>query len=651
MFGSKTAPNVLPPIFAKIMFSRYRSPISFLAWNILYCSLSLLTFASARLSAQEMTAIVQPNPITAGERFQVSFTSSDAMTNFRAPSFDGFTLLNGPMQSQSMQIINGVTTRSISYTYILQAKSEGKFTIQAAMADVGGKRVQSAPVTVQVLKMSQVQAQQKQEERAAESVLMRELQKGVYLKASVNKTSVLRGEQIVATYKLYTRLTLTNYTPKKMPALTGFWNQDIDSPQQLLFNDEVIGGQVYRVAAVKKLVLFPQQSGALELDPMEAEVLARVQVPARRSGGGNGQSNDPFDAFFRHGDPFSDPFGNVQEVRVPLRSLPVKINVRALPQNDVPAEFTGAVGSFSLETSMTPRTTKTNEPVKLVVKITGKGNLKLIDPIKLQLPPDIETYEPTTKDNIDVSEDGASGTRIFEYLLIPRFAGDFKIPPVSFAYFDLEKKRYTTLQSEEYTLAVEKGKDEAAVVGGKYTQESVNAFNSDIRFIKMGKSGERLPRRGEGFYGSPQMLGLLALPFVLFAGFIFYRRRDEQLRSDIALMKNRSATRIATKRLGEAKKALASGEAGKFHDEISKALWGYMSDKLTIPPANLSRETVDAALKERGVNEELRLNFTKTQDTCEFARFAPAHAAGEMQQLYTNAENLISSLEQALKKK
>ncbi|TAE29485.1 MAG: protein BatD [Candidatus Kapaibacterium sp.] len=631
-------------------FAYSRSTSSFLAPIIVFCAVCLFVLAPKRAVAQEITAIVQPNPITVGERFQVSFTSSDVMTNFRAPSFEGFTLLNGPMQSQSMQIVNGATTRSISYTYILQAKSEGKFTIQAASADVAGRRAQSPPVTVNVLKISQVHAQQQQEERTAEAVLMRELQKGVYLKASVNKTSVLRGEQIVATYKLYTRLTLTNYTPKKMPALTGFWNQDIDSPQQLLFNDEVIGGQVYRVAAVKKLVLFPQQSGALELDPMEAEVLARVQVPARRSNG-NGQSNDPFDAFFRHGDPFSDPFGNVQEVRVPLRSLPVKITVRALPQNDVPAEFTGAVGSFSLETTLSPRATKTNEPVKLVVKISGKGNLKLIDPIKLQLPPDIETYDPTTKDNIDVSESGASGTRTFEYLLIPRFAGDFKIPPVSFAYFDLEKKRYTTLQSEEYTLAVEKGKDEAAVVGGKYTQENVNALNSDIRFIKLGRSGERLPRRGEGFYGSTGMFGLLVLPFVLFAGFIFYRRRDEQLRGDVALMKNRSATRIAAKRLGEAKKALASGEASRFHDEISKALWGYMSDKLTIPLANLSRESVDAALKEQNVSEEVRSNFAKTQDTCEFARFAPTHAAGEMQQLYTNAEDIISSLEQALKKK
>jgi BatD DUF11 like domain len=606
--------------------------------------LALCAFATLRLSAQDISALAQPNPVSVGERFQVTFTSSAAFTNFRAPDFEGLTLVSGPMQSQSVRIVNGEMTRSISYTYVVQARGEGKCTIQPASADVGGKRIQSNTVIVQVLKPSQQKAQQQAAERASESAMMRDIQKGVFLKAAVNKNSVLRGEQIVATYKLYTRLTLTNYTPKKMPALTGFWNQDIDSPQQLLFTDEVIGGQIYRVAAVKKLVLFPQQSGALELDPMEAEVIARVQVPQQRSGS---QSNDPFDAFFHSSDPFS---GGVQDVNVPLRSVSVKINVKPLPQTDVPVEFAGAVGSFTLEATLTPRATKTNEPVKLVVKIIGKGNLKLIDPIKLQLPPDIETYDPVMKDNIDVTENGAAGSKTFEYLLIPRFVGDFKIPPVTFVYFDLEKKRYTTLQSEEFTLRVERGKDEAAVVGGKYSKENVTAFNNDIRFIKLAGS-ERLPRRGEGLYGSAGLYGLLALPLVLFGGFIFYRRRDEQLRGNVALMKNRSATRIVTKRLGEAKKSLASNDTGKFYDEVSKALWGYMSDKLTIPQANLSRESVDAALRERGVSDEMGTQFSQTLDTCEFARFAPTEAAGEKQHLYDTAENLISSLEQILKKK
>ncbi len=604
-------------------------------------------FCAAPLQAQELTAAVTPNPVSIGERFQVTFTANGTITGFRAPEFEGLTLLGGPMQSQSVRIVNGAMSQTVSYSYILQAKTEGKFTIPAASADIGGKRVQSTPVTVQVVKQSQQQAMQQAEEQAAETEMTKQLQKGIFLKATVNKNSVMRGEQIVATYKLYTRITLTNYTPRKMPALTGFWSQDIESPQQLLFNDEVINGQVFRVAAVKKVVLFPQQSGTLELDPMEAEVVARVNV------GGNRRNNsrDPFDAFFHGGDPFGgDPFGQAQDVRVPLRSPVVKIIVKPLPESNVPAEFNGAVGTFSLETTLAPRSTKTNEPVKLTVRISGKGNLKLIDPIKLQLPPDIETYDPTTKDNIDMSESGASGSKTLEYLLIPRFAGEFKIPPVGFAYYDLEKKRYISLQSEEYTLSVEKGKEESTVVGGKYSgKDAVTALNNDIRFIKLGKS-ERLPRKGEGFYGSAGFFTALLLPFVLFIGFIVYRRRDEQLRSDIALMRNRSATRIATKRLKEAKAFLSANDSAKFHDAVSKALWGYMSDKLTIPQSALSRESVQAALQERSVNADVCARFAQTLDSCEFARFAPKQEEGAMQHLYDDAMTIISTLEEQLKR-
>jgi hypothetical protein len=375
---------------------------------------------------------------------------------------------------------------------------------------------------------------------------------------------------------------------------------------------------------------------------MEAEVMARVQAPNKRG-------RDPFDSFFHGGDPFGDPFGQAQDIKVPLRSSPVRIMVRPLPEANVPAEFAGAVGAFSLETTLNPRATKTNEPVKLTVRIAGKGNLKLIDPVKLQLPPDIETYEPTVKDDIDITESGASGTKTFEYLLIPRFAGDFKIPPVGFAYYDLDKKRYITLQSEEFTLSVEKGKNDAAVVGGKYTgKENVTALTSDIRFIKLG--GKQLARRGEGFYGSVALFGLMALPLALFAAFVFHRRRDEQLRGDVALMKHKGATRIATKRLKAAQDALNKGDSTTFHDAVSKALWGYMSDKLTIPQSALSRESVDAALGERAVSEAERKQFAETLAACEFARFAPAQAAGEMQHIYDDAAALISSLEEHLKK-
>ncbi|MCS6808233.1 MAG: BatD family protein [Bacteroidota bacterium] len=610
-------------------------------------SLVSMLMTAFAVYSQELTASVSSNPVSVGEHFQISFTSSAPMSNFKAPSFEGLSVLSGPIQSQSVRIVNGVMSQSVSYTYVVQAWSEGRVTISPASAEISGKRVQSNSLTIQVLgkQSNQRSTHGKSDALSAEGDLSKELQKGVFLKASVNKTSVVRGEQIIATYKLYTRITLTNYTPRKMPALTGFWSQDIESPQQLMFHDELINGQLFRVAAVKKTVLFPQQTGILELDPMEAEVVARVNVGRENTT----QFRDPFDAFFHGGDPFADAFGQVQDVRLPLRSPTIKIAVRPLPETHIPAEFNGAVGTFSLETDLSTRSTRTNEPVKFTVRISGTGNLKLIDPIKLQLPPDIETYEPSVKENIDVSDNGASGSKIFEYLLIPRFAGEYKIAPLTFAYYDLEKKRYISLQSEEYTLNVEKGKDESTIIGGKYVSKDVVGINNDIRFIKLG-NGKRLPRRGEGFYGSPAFFVALILPFMLFFGFIVYRRRDEQLRSNINLMKTRFATRVATQRLKEAKTYLQAHQADKFYEAISKALWGYMSDKLLIPPSSLSRESIRTALQERMIDGTLYDTFNQTLDACEFARFAPAQSVGEMQKLYNDAAHVIAALEEAFKK-
>jgi len=621
--------------------SLYRFCVVFIA--VVCCAFA----ESSTLDAQEPPSLVVSvgtNPVGVGERFQVSFSANAQVTKFRAPSFDGFMVLSGPNQATSIQYINGSMTQTIAFSYILQAKSEGKFTIQAASADVGGKTVQSQPVIVQVVKatpQSQQQAQQRASEEAAELAARKQVEKWVYLKVSTNKTSVMRGEPLTATYKLYTRLSLVNYTPRKVPALTGFWSQDIGDQQQLTFADEVIGGQLFRVATVKKVLLFPQQSGSLELDPIESEVVARVKTQSR--------SNNPFDAFFGN-DPFGDPFGAVQDVKVTIKSNPVKITVRPLPQTNVPGEFTGIVGSnLKLDATLSQRATKTNEPVKYRLTLTGKGNLKLIDPIKLTVPPDIEVYDPNVTDNVTVTESGAAGSKTFEYLLMPRYVGEYKLPAATIAYLDLDQKRYLTLSTPEFSLSVEKGKDDTPVVAGNtnLTKENVLAIGSDIRFIK--SPPERLTRRGDGFFGSMAFFVSLALPPVLFFGFIVYRRKTEELRSNIALMRTRGATGIAKKRLKKAKTFLAQNDHNTFHDEVAKALWGYMSDKLSIPPAALTRETVSQALMQRGVSQGVVQEFALTLDTCEFARFAPKKDAGAMEHLYDDAIQIISNIEREIK--
>ncbi len=606
------------------------------------CTISCFTFSiPAHAQDATLTASVSTNPVGVAERFQVTFSGNTQFAKFRPPSFEGFAVLSGPNQSTSVQIVNGSMSQVVAVSYILQAKAEGKFTIQSATAEANGRQIQSNPLAIQVVKatsQSQQQIQQKAAESAAEAAMSKQVQQNLFLKVSANKISVTRGEQLVATYKLYTRVSLVNYTPRKMPALTGFWSQDIDNAQQLNFTDEHINGQTFRVAAVKKVTLFPQQSGTLELDPMEADVIARVM--------GQQRGGSPFDQLFG-----GDPFGRAQDVKLTLKSNPLKITVKALPQNGVPTEFAGAVGAgFVLDASLSSKSTKTNDPVKLKIRVSGKGNLKLLDPIKMNFPPDIETYDPTVTDNVAVTESGASGSRTFEYLLIPRYAGEFKIAPIRFAYYDLEKKHYNILSSQEFTLNVEKGKDDNKTVitsAAGVNKESVTAIGSDIRYIKSVPSS--LSRKGDGFFGSAGFMASLLAPVCLFIGFVFYRRRTEDLRSNIVLMKNRGATKAAKQRLKQAQRFLAQQENNKFHDEIAKAIWGYMSDKLNIPPASLTRESVATTLAARGVSQTVVQQFALTLDTCEFARFAPSKDTNAMEHLYDDALELMSNIERDLK--
>jgi hypothetical protein len=581
------------------------------------------------VTAQELTVKIEPNPISVGERFTVSFTATSPISDFRAPDFTGLTLLSGPTRTENSRLVNGINQSLTTYAFTLQGRAEGAYTIAPAFANADGKRIQSKFTTAYIVKPNQRQDNaHAPQESSAESERISQLQKSIFLKVSVNKNDVLRGEQIVATYKLYTRITLVNYTQKKTPSFTGFWSQDIANPQLLHFTDEVLNGQIFRVAEVKKVALFPQQSGLLEIDQMEAEVVARVK--SDNSVG----SRDPFSVSER-------------EISIPLRSPSINVMVRALPQDKAPANFTGAVGTFTLETNVNTTKTKTNEPIKFTVRIAGRGNLKLIDPPKLQVSPDIEVYEPVTRDNILMNEDGAAGSKVFEYLLTPKFAGKFTIPPIDFTYFDLEKKRYATQRSEEYTLTVEKGKDESPLIGQRFRKDAVASLNNDIRFIK--NHTGRLPRRGEGFWGSAWFFVLAVLPFVSFFAFVVYRRRLEKLRQNAALMKNKTANRIADKRLKQAYNHLKESRSALFYDAVAQALWGYLGDKLNIPLASLSRSSVETALKENGINSNVVEHLYRVLDVCEIARFAQSQAGDDsMQDVYDNAINVISAIEEEL---
>ena len=522
---------------------------------------------------QSFTANVDRNTVAAGDQFQVNFVLSDANgKNFTPPDFSGFQIIAGPMQSSNMSWVNGAFTQSITLTYYVQVKNEGTFKIGSASINAGGKVLTTNPISITVVK-GQARAQGGQQSEDDNSGVS---EKNVFLRASANKTKVYRGESLVITYKLYTNISLLNLNLEKMPAFAGLWTSDIEVPQPYQFRNEVVDGVNYKVATIKKVVVFPQQSGRITVEPMKGEVTARIQVKRKR----NTNQWDPFAMF-------DDPFfggGQVQDIPVNIKSQPIILNVSELPDN-APASFTGSVGRFNMEAFIDKPETKANESVTLKIKISGSGNLKLIDAPKLNMPNDIETYDPKTSENINVSESGASGNKSFEYLLIPRHEGSYTIEPVEFSYFDLNSKNYISVKSKPFTLKVAKGDGSttAAVIdaAGTANKSDVAVIGKDIRFIK---TSQLEFEKSEGsFFGSLPFFSLLLFPFMLVGGAFAYRNHLQKLHGNVALMKSKGATKMARKRMALASKYLKENKNEQFYDEASKALWGYLSDKLIIP--------------------------------------------------------------------
>ena len=582
------------------------------------------------------TASVDKNSVSLGEQFELTFTlgGTTAGGNFAAPPFTDFLVASGPNQSTSMQFVNGTITSSISYSYLLQPKAEGRFTIGPATIDFGGKKLQTQPIVIEVIKGAPKPKQQPQQvQQAGDADLDRQIGDNLFLRVKLDKSRVYQGEQLTATYQIYMRVNISTYNLSKTPSLTGFWSEDLEVPKQVQLSAEVVNGKQYRVGILKKVALFPQRSGTLQIDPMEID--CAVQVQARR------RSNDFFDQFFN--DPF---FGNVRSVNHKVRSEPVAVTVLPLPAANVPRGFNGAVGKFSMESWLDKQQTKTNEPVTLKVKISGHGNLKLIQSPPVEVPPDIERYDPKISDNITHQQDEVAGSRTFEFLLIPRHAGEMKIQPFPFAFFDIEKKRYVAAASPAFSLSVEKGTEVATLPASGLSKEDIKLLGEDIRFMK--SEDLSLRRKGETFAGSPLFFVLSASPIVSFVGFIFFVKRREKVLGDVVGLRNRKARKMARRRLREAKKFLQQKKEEQFYAELSRALWGYIGDKLGIPPSDLSIDLVRVSLESHGVPSDAVAKLTSAIEQCEFARFAPSSNSVQMDGTYSEAIGIISVIEDQL---
>lgn len=591
------------------------------------------------LLAQEATfvAVVDRNPVGVGEQFTLSFVLTSATMgggkNLQLPDLSKFHIMAGPSQSSSMQIVNGAVSSTVSYEYVLQPKDVGKFEIGPGAIEVGGKVYRSDKLMVEVVKT----ATRTKAPAAQQADPQVQIGDNLFLKATVDRARVTQGEQINLEVKIYTRVAILRPELVKNPTLTGFWGEDVEVPQSTSPR-ETINGKQYQVGVVKKMALFPTQSGTLEIGPMELKVGVQIQ----------NRSSDPFDSFFR------DPFGRT--VTAAVKSEPLKITVDPLPAG-APAEFRGAVGRFGMSSSIDKKTTRTNEPVSIKVTISGTGNIKLLEAPSVEFPPDFEQYPPKVTESITKGEK-ISGSKSFEFLVMPRYPGMKTISPLTFVYYDPSRREYARLRSPQMELHVEQGAATQSPVVAGGSREDVRLLSQDIRFIKVGTPS--FTRAGEYLHTSPVFIVLLILPLAGLGGAIAFAGRRRAVLADEAGYRHRQAMKLARKGLkvaeyllslkGGAKDGPVANQRLRFYSEVSKALWKYLGDKLSMAPAGLSVETATVELQRRGVEKGLLSAFKALVETCDMARFAPSSLeVPQMQRTYDEARRVIVELERVLK--
>ena len=590
---------------------------------------AVLMLAGFTASAQVAFNVDAPRVVGLEESFRIVFITNAEPSSFDPPTINGFDVLAGPTSSRmsSTQIINGKRSESfeVSYTYILQPKSLGKHTISSATVVVDGKKYSSQPVTIEVVKGEDTGKSQSSNNAAAGVG-----KNDVMLKLSLNKSRVVKGEPLVATLKLYTKVPITGFEDVKFPSFNGFWSQEIETPQNIEFARENVGGVIYNAALLRRYLLVPQQTGTVNID--QSEMICMVQVQSSNSG----SPRSVFDQFF----------SDYQTVRKRISAPAIKVVVDALP-GGAPASFTGAVGDFRLDAKYTRDSVNANEALSLTVNITGTGNINLLEAPKVNFPAGFEVYDTKITDNSNKGSRGASGSKEFEYPLIPRGPGEYTIGPVEFSYYDIVKKRYNTLTSQELKIKVGRDAGGSTVSSGALplgvNRQAVRSITEDIRYIHSGSA--RLRSGNLFFFGSfTYFLLLVMLAIFWYVSEKLLSKRVERNR-DIAGKKNRRANKVARLRLKNAETLLKQGLYSAFYEELHRAVLGYISDKLNLSLSDLSRDKIKEELLNKRVDTEHTQEFLSLLEQCEYARYAPDPGGGEMDKNFSRAMRLISEME------
>jgi len=574
-------------------------------------------------AAVSFSAKISHNTVEVGQRIQVTFTVNSSGGSFTPPSFQKFRVLSGPNQSNSMQYVNGKTSRTTSISYVLQATQKGSFEFGPATIKVEGKTYKTKPLKIKVVDASSTSSnaqRNKQNQRKSDG---QRLEDYVYIKTTVDKREAYIGEKVTASFKLYSKLSLTGINIEALPALNGFWSQDIRSYDQIQLSREQINGEIYNVAELQQVLLYPQRSGELVIDPLEMNVT--VQVKSRRTRS-----------------VFEQMFGSYETKELIAKSNLIKIKVKPLPKKNKPEDFSGAIGSFNMKMTSNKDSVVANEAIDVKIEISGKGNLPLIGAPDLNFPSDFEVYDPESKDNFQISLAGAQGKKNFNYLVIPRHSGKFKLDPFHFSYFDLKSKTYKTITAKPIEINVSKGEEGENVAYSSSRKEEVELLNTDIRYIHI--NNLMLASTNDFFYGSPLFYSLIGLAFLIMIAAYFISKKLKIKNSDTVGLRKSKANKLAKKRLAKAKNYLDKDESALFHEEISAALYGYFADKFNISIADLSQEKISELLKKIPNTTEVQLKIKSVLEEAEMARFAPTSSIDNVS-LYNKSVEIISIME------
>lgn len=644
-------------------------------WGLaLFACLGIMACATAQ--EFRFTTNVSSTRVAQDEPFQIQFMLENApnVSSFQPPAFNDFEVMQGPSQVQGQSIFNGRRSEYIALIYVIQPKRVGNFTLAGATARVNGNIVRSNPVTIEVIKSAHgaVQAPPSSpqpgftprrsapvDEEVSDGILRKgedvnaKLRKNIFLKVDVDKTNLYEGEQLTATYKLYTRLP-TNSSVTRVPAFKGFSAKDIELPNPPQATTERVNGQLFKVFTIRKTLLFPLQSGTLELDPVEVDNQVRL-VKLVNDNNNRKKPRDIFDDFFNDPgfkDPFNDPFFDdffnrpevtYEDVPYKIQSTPVRIAVKPLPVDTRPVSYNGAVGNFTMSAAIDKTSLTTDDALTLKVVIAGQGNVNLLNSPKIDVPPSFEKYDPKATDNIEKNSNPLSGSRQFEFALMPLEAGEHTIPPVEFSYFDPAANAYKTIRSKAFTIKVSPGKQ---------SKQDKEDFSVDKNVLIPIRKAPQHWTKDTGFViGSFWYWILLIIPLLVLVAGSLYRRKLQYQQVNAAMLKHRYANKAALKRLELAARYLKEGKDRAFYEETSRAVWGYLSHKLQIPFADLNKQLVQDKLASRHINGQNTNQLFELLDNCEMALYAPMHSNDKMQGTYQHAVKVISQLEEELKTK